>query len=114
MDLPNEDRAIVEVEKVRDYLLSKSHPEGHGKAEFFAAKGFCQERWHELAEALKQVAHENAVTKHMNSPHGQKYIVDGILRAPTGLTALVRTIWIVDTGGESPRLVTAYPKEQEP
>jgi hypothetical protein len=49
----------------------------------------------------------------MNSLHGQKYIVDGILRAPDGLTALVRTVWIVDIGGDTPRFVTAYPREQE-
>ena len=114
MDLPNKDRVIVEDKKVRDYLLDKSHPDGYGKAEFFTTKGFHKERWHELANALKQVARENAVAKFMNSPHGQKYIVDGILRGPTGLTAGVRTVWIVDTSGETPRLVTAYPQEQEP
>jgi hypothetical protein len=114
MNLPNKDRAIVEDEKVRDYLLNEAHPDGHGKAEFFSAKGFRQERWHELADALKRIAHENAVTKHLNSPHGQKYVVDGILRLPMELTALVRTVWIVDTGCDTPRLVTAYPWEQEP
>lgn len=114
MDLPNKDRVIVEDEKVRDYLLNQAHPDGYSKAEFFSAKGFRQERWHELADALKRVARENAVAKFMISPHGQKYIVDGILRGPTDLTALVRTIWIVDTGRDMPRLVTAYPREQEP
>ena len=77
------------------------------------AKGFHQERWHELADALKQVVRENAVTKHMNSPHGQKYVVDGILRTPNGLLVQVRTVWIVDVGHETPRFVTAYPQEQE-
>lgn len=67
-----------------------------------------------MANGLKQVARENAVAEFMNSPHGQKYIVDGILRGPTGLTAVVRTVWIVDTGGDTPRLVTAYPQEQKP
>lgn len=114
MDLPNKDRVVVEAEKVRNYLLSEAHPDGHGKAEFFAAKGFRQERWHELADALRQVARENSVTKRMTSPHGQKYIVDGILRTPSGGSTLIRTVWIVDAGGDIPRLVTAYPREQEP
>jgi hypothetical protein len=113
MDLPNKDRVIVEAEKVRDYLLNEAHPDGYSKAEFFMAKGFHQERWHELADALKRIAREGIVVKHMNSLHGQKYIVDGILRAPDGLTALVRTIWIVDIGGDTPRFVRAYPREQE-
>ena len=93
MDLPNKDRVNVEPEKVRDYLLSEAHLDGYGKAEFFVAKGFRREAWYVLAEALRQVARENIVMKHMTSPHGQKYIVDGILRSPTGVTALVRTVW---------------------
>jgi len=114
MDLPNKDRVNVEPEKVRDYLLSETHPDGHGKAEFFVAKGFRRDAWHVLAEALKRVAIENVATKRMTSLHGQKYIVDGMLTTPSGQTALIRTVWIVDAGGETPRFVTAYPREQEP
>lgn len=114
MDLPNKDRVNVEPEKVRDYLLCEAHPDGYGKAEFFVAKGFRREAWHVLAEALRQVARENIVTKSMTSSHGQKYIVDGMLNTPSGQAALLRTVWIVDAGGETPRLVTAYPREEEP
>ncbi len=113
MNLPKKDRVIVEREKVRDYLLGETHPDGYGKAEFFAAKGFRREAWQVLAEALRQVARENPVIKSMTSLHGEKYIVDGVLRTPSGQTALVRTVWIVDAGGDTPRLVTAYPREQE-
>ena len=35
MILPNIDKAVIEPEKLRDYLLSKSHPIGRFKAEFF-------------------------------------------------------------------------------
>lgn len=114
MNLPNKDQAVVEPEKVRDYLLSEAHPDGYGKAEFFAALGFRREAWEVLADALRQVARNAPVTKSMTSPHGRKYIVDGSLKTPSGRTAKVRTVWIVDTGGDMPRLVTAYPREQEP
>jgi hypothetical protein len=40
--------------------------------------------------------------------------VDGVLPTPSGQTPTVRTIWIVDAGADTPRLVSAYPKEQEP
>lgn len=113
MDLPNKERVIVEDQKVRDYLLNEAHSDGYGKAEFFVAKGFRQERWLELVEALKQVARENAVTRHKTSPHGQKYIVDGILKTPSGVFVLIRTVWILDAGNGIPRFVTAYPREQE-
>lgn len=45
MELPNKNRAVVELEKVRDYLLNEAHPDGYGKAEFFATRGFRREAW---------------------------------------------------------------------
>jgi len=45
----------------------------------------------------------------METLHGKKYIVDGELETPTHGAAWVRTIWIIDTGADFPRLVTAYP-----
>jgi hypothetical protein len=38
--LPNADRAIVDDAKVREYLLSPSHPIGRFKSVFFAGLGF--------------------------------------------------------------------------
>ena len=35
MKLPNTDRAVVEIEKLRDYCLSSSHPRGRRKARVF-------------------------------------------------------------------------------
>ena len=35
MKLPNADRAVVEIEKLRDYCLSSSHPRGRHKARVF-------------------------------------------------------------------------------
>jgi hypothetical protein len=114
MKIPNREHAVVEHEKVKDYLLNEAHPDGYGKAEFFTALGFRRETWEALVDALRQIARDSPVTKSMTSTHGHKYIVDGLLQAPSGRTAMVRTVWIVDAGMDTPRLVTAYPKEQEP
>jgi len=38
--LPNGDRAVVDDAKVRDYLLSPTHPVGRFKSVFFMALGF--------------------------------------------------------------------------
>ncbi|MGH7180868.1 MAG: DUF6883 domain-containing protein [Nitrospiraceae bacterium] len=93
MNLPNKDQTVVERDKVRDYLLSQSHPTGKGKAEFFTAMGFRREAWEVLADALRQVACDCPVTKSMTSPHGQKYIVGGELVTPNGQRPLIRTVW---------------------
>ena len=114
MKLPDVDRAQIPKAKVVKYLLSPTHPDGGGKAEFFTAMGFRLEEWQALADSLRQVARDFPVTKSMTSPHGRKYIIDGVLPTPSGQRPIVRTVWIVDAGTETPRLVTAYPKEQEP
>ena len=114
MKLPNVNRVQIAKAKVVKYLLSPTHPEGAGKAEFFAAMGFRQEEWRVLADALHRVARDFPVTKSMTSPHGWKYIIEGVLPTPSGQAPIVRTVWIIDAGADTPRLVTAYPKEQEP
>ena len=113
MNIPNGEHALVEHEKVRDYLLNETHPDGFGKAAFFKALGFQREAWAALADAFRQVGRDFPVTKSMTSAHGRKYIVDGALQTPVGQTVMVRTRWIVDEGETRPRLVTAYPKEVE-
>jgi hypothetical protein len=75
MELPNKNRAVVDLEKVRDYLLNEAHPDGYGKAEFFATRGFRREAWQVLADGLKQMVIANAVTKSMTSLHGQRSIL---------------------------------------
>jgi len=113
MTIPNAANCIVEPEKVRDYLLNLSHPAGKGKAAFFTTMGFRQQDWEVLATALGQTVRNSPVTISMTSRHGQKYIVDGVLVAPTGQLPLIRTVWVVDRGTDRPRLVTAYPMNQE-
>ena len=114
MNLPNGEHAVIQADKLRDYLLDVAHPDGFGKAAFFTAMGFQREAWETLADALRKIARNSHVTKSMTSMHGQKYIVDGVLRTPIGQSIIVRTIWIVDKGETRPRLVTAYPQEREP
>ena len=53
MKIPNADRAIVEATKLRDYLLSPSHPVGRFKAPFFTALGYSQDQWPRLEADLR-------------------------------------------------------------
>lgn len=108
MILPRSNELEIAREKVTDYLLNPRHPDGAGKAAFFAVLGFDAERWNVLASALKDLAAAFPVVMCDSSPHGLKYVVDGALNTPLGKTPSVRTVWIVDAGGDIPRLVTAY------
>lgn len=112
MTLPNADRAVVDLGKVAHYLLNAAHPDNGGKARFFEGVGFSSSDVTALAAALRAVAASGDVVIRVESPHGEKYVVDGHLEVPSGKQPVVRTIWIIDRGQDFPRLVTAYPQEQ--
>jgi len=109
MYLPNANLAIVDREKIADYLLNPAHPDNGGKAKFFLGLGFTAEQWQVFAEALQRLGGSFPVVRYEESPHGAKYIVIGQIENPSGPSPSVRTVWIVDKGNENPRLVTAYP-----
>lgn len=109
MQLPNADRAIVDEKKIVEYLLSPSHPDGREKAKFFAAFGFSLHHWRVLASALGQQCRRHPVAKAVESPHGIRYSVDGSIETPSGKKPTIRTVWIVESGRETPRLITAHP-----
>ena len=107
--LPNADKAVVERDKIADYLLNAAHPDNGGKAAFFEELGFRRSESKTLAKALQKLARQAEITKSATSPHGEKYVIVGQVESPTGKAANVRTIWIVDKGRDMARLVTAYP-----
>jgi len=56
-----------------------------------------------------EIARTSEIVATSQSRHGVKYVVDGVLPTPTGTRIMLRTVWIVETGHDSPRFVTAYP-----
>jgi hypothetical protein len=112
MKLPNAEQAVVEREKIADYLLAASHPDNGGKAEFFARFGFRRDEWKTLADALLKLAREADVLNSSVSTHGEKFVIVGRIETPSGRPATVQTIWIMDTGAAAARLVTAYPARE--
>jgi hypothetical protein len=107
--LPNAELAIVDPEKVTDYLLNSTHRFGASKARFFMAFGFELSEWERLAEALREHAREHEVARTRETPFGPRYEVDGPLPVPDGRSPFVRTVWQMDHGEIAPRLITAYP-----
>ena len=111
MKVPNARAALIEREKITEYLLNPAHPDNGGKAPFFQSLGFSREDWPILAAAFRKLAETTEVNKRLESPYGQKYVLDGRIESPSGRTPVVRSIWIVDRVSDTPRLVTAYPHE---
>lgn len=109
MTLPGGGRLIFDRAKTRDYLLSRTHPIGRFKASFFRSLGYSDLAPERLEQDFRGlVARTEAIPKGGNA-YGRKYEVRGTLTGPSGRQAEVVTIWIVLSGEDVPRLVTAYP-----
>ena|SRR5919108_5210852 len=106
--LPNADRAVIDLRKLTDYLLARSHPVGRSKARFFESLGFAASRADVLEQALRELATRLEDLATEDTSFGTKYIADGVLQGPVA-AARVRSIWIVERGTDFPRFVTAYP-----
>lgn len=109
MKLPNSDKAYVPPPKLQDYLLSSTHSVGKWKARFFRSLGYDKANAGDLEQRLLAIARIEEVKEVVPFDHGAKYVVEGSLRAPAGGLVKVRTVWIIEREGESPRLVTMYP-----
>ncbi|PIV22101.1 MAG: hypothetical protein COS40_06225 [Deltaproteobacteria bacterium CG03_land_8_20_14_0_80_45_14] len=112
MKLPNYKNAVISQTKITGYLLSIKHRNGRSKAEFFTQLGFSYDAWEDLVKALLQHAADNDVTKIEDSLFGTRYIIEGLLFAPGGRQAIIRSVWFIETGEDIPRFVTAYPLQR--
>jgi hypothetical protein len=113
MKLPNCESAVVPRAKVVDDLLFDTHRDGQHKAAFFKRFGFAAVEWERLAQALWEHADEHDVTRVETSPYGQRYIIEGIIRSPDARNPLIRVVWFVESGEDTPRFVTAYPLRRD-
>lgn len=107
MKLPNAERAVVAREKITEYLLLLTHPEGESKARFLRGFGFRSEDWLKFADALRNVGQNNRVKEARETSYGIQYVIIGQLNTPDGRRPFVRTVWQIDHGTDFPRLITA-------
>jgi len=70
MKLPAAERAVIAPAKIRDYLLSTSHPVGRFKAPFFASLGYTNANWPRLEEDLRDLAVSGDAELGKRSPYG--------------------------------------------
>ncbi len=110
MKLPNFENAIVPPEKLRDYILSSAHPIGRFKSVFFRGLGYSAETYERLESDIRALLVAEAELAEANK-FGSKYLVRGSLSGPNGRSGLIVTVWIIISGEDAPRFVTAYPED---
>lgn len=93
-NLPESDRAIVDIGKLRDYCLNPNHPEGRHKARvFLSALGVAAADSEWLAEAILAALPDAEAEAQSETDWGTLYRVD-IEIARGRRCAKVRTGWI--------------------
>lgn len=108
MKIPNADRAIVDIEKLRSYCLNFDHPRGKHKARLFATVlGLRADDAEELQRTLLNVvcSHDTIATD--QDEYGKRYVIDFTMNKATQ-QAKVRSSWIILNSEDFPRLTSCY------
>ena len=109
MSLPNGDRAIVSLSRLRDYNLNPDHPTGKHKARvLLAALGFTQTDAQRLQTILKRIARTHPAIKGDADEYGQRYTIDFELENEAGDAIDLRSGWMIDEGETVPRCLTVF------
>lgn len=108
--IPNYKKAFIDPIKIRDYILSASHPLGRFKAAFFQKMGYTQENWEQLKSDIRQYHLPLEAKPVEKTKYGQKYEINGLIRGPNGKIVMLRSIWIFLKGDDTPRFITIYPE----
>jgi|ERR1043165_3043019 hypothetical protein len=110
MLLPNHEKAIVDIRKLRDYCLNFQSRRGANKARVFrAALGITAEDALFLREKLLEATRTNPVRIGELDKYGQRYTIDFEVRTEKG-KAVVRSGWIVPDVDGLPRFTTCFVK----
>lgn len=88
---------------------NERHPRRAGKARFFRICGYDSANAGTLAEDLRRLVVEIPVSTTRETPYGIHYVVEGPIRTPSGRAVQVATVWLLEEGSDTPRLITAYP-----
>lgn len=106
MRLPNGERTIVGLRKLRDYCLNPDSTRGRHKARVFAtALGITTADAATLRTKLLEVARTGDAQTRELDLYGQRDTIDFALETAVG-KATVRSGWIVLHGKPAPRLTT--------
>lgn len=112
MKLPNAARAVVDIEKLRDYSLNPAHPEGKHKARvFLAALGLKADDAERLRKLIREAILIEEATEQRSTFYGRRFIVDFQVKWEEKLVVTlvtVRTAWIIRNDEDFPRLTSCF------
>ena len=109
MKIPNAERAIVDIRKLRNYCLNSQHNTGKHKARLFVALlGMTPNDAEGLRDALLEAVKTQNAQLAKKDARGQRYTLDFTMIWKHN-QATIRSGWIIETNSGIPKLTTAYP-----
>ncbi len=113
MKVPNADRAVADIRKLRDYSLNLTHRTGKHKAHMFATVlGMTADDAEALRDILLRAVRECDAEVRLKDSYGQRYQVDFPLEWK-GRRAMIRSAWIIEPNVPYPRLTSCYVLEEQ-
>ena len=108
MNLPNANRAVVDIEKLSAYCLDPSHPSGRHKARvFLSSLGISLAQADLLRDALLAAATAGDCRARGHTRYGSLYEIE-FRCEHQGRSATVRSGWIVRASEDFARLTSCY------
>ena len=114
--LPHHEKAVVPLEKLRDYALDPNHPVGKNKARVFKS-ALGMERGHAdvLAEILKASLSRSPAVRGLKQEYGDHWITYHEIVGLSGNPVVVTAVWIYRVEQvDVPVLISCYIEPQGP
>jgi hypothetical protein len=109
MLIPNAEKAVVDIRKLRDYCLNPVHTDGKHKARLFLSNlGMKANDADDLRQILLEVITVYEARLGLLDNFGQRYTLDFKVEWQNR-SATLRSGWIIEHGSEIPRLTICYP-----
>jgi hypothetical protein len=109
MLIPNAEKAVVDIRKLRGYCLNPEHDDGKHKARLFGLiLGMTADNAEELRQILLEVVQSHEARLGRRDKFGQRYTLDFTIEWQNR-NATLRSGWIIEHDSEIPRLTTCYP-----
>lgn len=106
--LPNARSAILDLRKLEEYCLSRSHPRGRHKARVFQeALGIGRNQASWLRRQILEVLTEADAMELGTDDYGRRWRVD-IPLTRQSRRVVIRTLWLARNGENAPRFVTCW------
>lgn len=103
---------IIAPEKLRDYVLNPTNPDGEPKARFLGEMGYDQRNWRILEVDLRTQHLSQDVQPGKSSMYGKKYEIIAPLVGPNGNTLLTAVDLDAANGEPVARFVPLIPEKQ--